>query len=79
MKLSDYLDFGYGPAEFKRDVHVAWTVVGAYLIVRIPEINSYSLEQFKGDCLQVAAIAVVAVLKSSLMRTPVDPPVEKKP
>ncbi len=77
--MSQWFDFGYGPKEFKRDVHVAWVVVSAYLIVRLPQWQSFTPEKFKQDCIDLAVIAVVAVLKSWSMRTPTDQPSSNVP
>ena len=69
MKWSDWFQIGYGPAEFHRDVHVAWVVFLTYALTRIPQIRSFTWDQFKEDSLTVGSMIVITIIKSYLGKT----------
>ena len=59
-----WISMCYGAAERHQDFHVAFVVISSYLIVRLPQIEQFTWEQFQGDFKTVAIMAIVAILKS---------------
>lgn len=69
MNWRDWFSIGYGPAEFRQDRHVAWTILLTYAITRLPQIKSFTWEACKQDLLTVGTMVAVALLKSWLLRS----------
>lgn len=78
MNWKAWFSLGYGPQEFHRDVHVAWVVLLTYLVTRLPEIKTYTIDDFKQDAWTVGSMIVITLAKSFLTdNTPPDPNKQK--
>ena len=62
--------FDYNGDDFARDVHAGIVVLAGFLVVRLPQITSFTLAQFEQDVITVAVMFVVAFLKSYLSGKP---------
>lgn len=62
--LKDLFALGYGKPEFQQDLKAAVLAMAAWAAIRIPQIKSFTIEEFEGDLKIVLALGVAKFLSS---------------
>jgi len=64
--LKKLFDFGYGIDEFHRDLNPAIFALASWLMIRLPQIDHFTLDQFNSD-LRYAGILILCKYLSSFV------------
>lgn len=62
-----WFSLGYGAVEFHRDLHAAIFAVAAWGAIRIPQITTFTQEQFVIDLKMAASILAAKFLASYVL------------
>ena len=63
-EVLDLFDLGYGKAEFQKDLHAAIFAMGTWAAIRLPEIKSFTMDQFEGDLKIILILGAARFLAS---------------